>query len=113
MEAGHSLGRKVEGSRRKKLQEQQDKDKEVSDKLKEWRKSIPQNKPIVTDDVFLQHQGLPSLHHFPLALDNKERERIELAKEKGRHTYGNPNLIFIASKGRFVTMDQWYPTGGR
>ena len=113
VDAGHSIGRKVEGSRRKKLQEQQDKDKELADKLKEWRKSIPQNKPIVTDDVYLKHQGLPSLHHFPLYLDKKERERIELAKEKGRHTYANPNLVFIQSKGRFVTMDQWYPTGGQ
>ena len=110
VEEGHSMGRKVEEItklnvvKRKNLQEQQDKDKEVSYKLKEWRKSIPQNKPIVTDDVFLQHQGLPSLHHFPLFLAKEQRERIERAKEKGRHTYANPNLLFIKSKGRFVPM---------
>ena len=105
VEPGHRMDRKVEEiTKRKNLQEQQETDKEVADKLKEWRLSIPHEKPIVTDDVFLQHQGWHSLHHYPLFLTKEQRERIDQAKETGRHTYANPNLLFIKSKGRFVPM---------
>ena len=61
------------------------------------------NKRIVPDDEFLR---VTSIHHFPLFLDEKQKERIQLAKEKGRHTFGSPNLLFIQSKGRFVTMGE-------
>ena len=104
------MGRKVEEItklnvvKRKNLQEQQEMDKEVAYKLKEWRKSILHDKPIVTDDVFLQHQGWHSLHHYPLFLTKEQREQIDRAKETGRHIYDNPNLLFIKSKGRFVPM---------
>ena len=46
----------------KKVQEQQD-------KLKEWRKTIPEKKQIVTDDEFLfEVPGVHSQNYFPLWL---------------------------------------------
>ena len=92
--------RKLKREEKKRLEHIQAQYQEKEDKLKEWRHTIPENKRIVTDDVFL---GVTSIHHFPLFLDEKQKERIQLAKEKGRHTFGSPNLLFIQSKGRFVS----------
>ena len=92
--------RKLKREEKKRLEHIQAQYQEKEDKLKEWRQTIPENKRIVTDDVFL---GVPSIHHFPLFLDKEQKERIERAKEKGRHTFGSPNLLFIQSKGRFVS----------
>ena len=72
----------------KKVQEQQD-------KLKEWRKTIPEKKEDVTDDKFtFGVPGVRSENYFPLFLDKEQEARIEQAKENGRHKF--------ATKGRFV-----------
>ena len=125
VEEGNSTGRKVEEiemqKRRKKvkmeeerkrlqrLEEFHDQYDEHQAKLQEWSKTIPDNKPNVTDDKFrFEEPGVPSPNYFPLFLNKKREERIERAKEKGRHTIGSPHLLFIQSKGRFVshfTMD--------
>ena len=125
VEEGNSTRRKVEEiemqKRRKKskmeeerkrlqrLKEFHDQYDEHQAKLQEWSKTIPDNKPNVTDDKFrFEEPGVPSPNYFPLFLNKKREERIERAKEKGRHTIGSPHLLFIQSKGRFVshfTMD--------
>ena len=125
VEEGNSTGRKVEEiemqKRRKKskmeeerkrlqrLKEFHDQYDEHQAKLQEWSKTIPDNKPNVTDDKFrFEEPGVPSPNYFPLFLNKKQEARIERAKEKGRHTIGSPHLLFIQSKGRFVshfTMD--------
>ena len=64
-------------------------------KLQEWFKTIPENKQNVTDDKFLfEVPGVPSLNYFPLFLDKEQEERIQQAKENGRHKF--------TTKGRFV-----------
>ena len=64
-------------------------------KLQEWFKTIPDNKPNVTDEKFLfEVPGVPSPNYFPLFLDKEQEERIQQAKENGRHKF--------ATKGRFV-----------
>ena len=55
----------------------------------------PEKKQDVTDDKFLfEVPGVPSLNYFPLFLDKEQEERIQQAKENGRHKF--------ATKGRFV-----------
>ena len=125
VEEGNSTRRKVEEmemhQRRKKskmeeerkrlqgLKEFHEQYEEHQAKLQEWFKTIPDNKPNVTDDKFrFEEPGVPSPNYFPLFLNKKQEARIERAKEKGRHTIGSPHLLFIQSKGRFVshfTMD--------
>ena len=94
---------------KRRLQEIQEQYQEQEDKLEEWFNTLPEKKEIVTDDKFLfDVPGVRSPNYFPLFLNKKQEERIERAKEKGRHTIGSPHLLFIQSKGRFVshfTMD--------
>ena len=90
------LKREEEKRRLQKIQEQQD-------KLEEWKKTLPEKKQIVTDDKFLfEVPGVRSQNYFPLWLDKEQEENIERAKEKDRHTFESPNLLFIGTKGRFV-----------
>ena len=121
VEEGNSTRRKVEEiemqKRRKKskmeeerkrlqrLKEFHEQYEEHQAKLQEWFKTIPDNKPNVTDDKFrFEEPGVPSPNYFPLFLNKKQEARIERAKEKGRHTIGSPHLLFIQSKGRFVSV---------
>ena len=103
------LKREEERKRLQGLKEFHEQYEEHQAKLQEWFKTIPENKQNVTNDKFLfEVPGVRSQNYFPLFLDKKQEERIERAKEKGRHTFGSPNLLFIQSKGRFVsylTMD--------
>ena len=92
-----------ERKRLQRLKEFHDQYEEHQAKLQEWSKTIPDNKPNVTDDKFrFEEPGVPSPNYFPLFLNKKREERIERAKEKGRHMFGSHNLLFIGTKGRFV-----------
>ena len=111
VEDGNSTMRKVEEEkRRKKLEREEERQRKQEQfeeqwaKLKKWKQGIPEKKQDVTDDVFLYDgvSGLRSLHYFPLRMTKQQEENIQRAKEKGRHTFGSPNLLFIQSKGRFV-----------
>ena len=111
VEEGNSTGRKVEEiemqKRRKKLKMEEERKRlqglkefheqyeEHQAKLQEWFKTIPDNKPNVTDDKFrFKDPGVPSPNYFPLFLDKEQEERIQQAKENGHHKF--------ATKGRFV-----------
>ena len=88
---------------KRRLQEIQEQCQEQQAKLEEWFNTLPEKKQIVTDDKFLfEVPGVRSQNYFPLFLDKKREERIERAKEKGRHMFGSHNLLFIGTKGRFV-----------
>ena len=111
VEDGNSTMRKVEEEkRRKKLEREEERQRKQEQfeeqwaKLKKWKQGIPEKKPDVTDDVFMYDgfPGLPSLHYFPLRMTKEQEANVQMAKEKGRHTFGSPNLLFIQSKGRFV-----------
>ena len=101
--------RKLKREEKRRLEHIQEQYQEQEDKLEEWFNTLPENKEIVTDNKFLfDVPGVRSPNYFPLFLNKKQEERIERAKEKGRHTIGSPHLLFIQSKGRFVshfTMD--------
>jgi len=114
VEEGNSTMRKVEEIemqlRRKKLKREEERQRaqeqfqEQLAKLKKWKQGVPEKKQDVTDDVFMYGgvSGLRSLHYFPLSMTKQQEANVQMAKEKGRHTFGSPNLLFIQSKGRFV-----------
>ena len=63
----------------------------------------PEKKQDVTDDKFtFGVPGVRSQNYFPLWMTKQQEANVQMAKEKGRHTFGSPNLLFIQSKGRFV-----------
>ena len=93
------LKREAEKRRMQGLQEMQEQQEQQA-KLKAWKESIPEKKEDVTDDKIMP--GVRSLHYFPLSMTKQQEANVQMAKEKGRHTFGSPNLLFIQSKGRFV-----------
>ena len=113
VEEGNSTMRKVEEIemqlRRKKLKREEERKRaqeqfeEQLAKLKKWKQGIPEKKQDVTDDKFtFGVPGVRSQNYFPLWMTKQQEANVQMAKEKGRHTFGSPNLLFIQSKGRFV-----------
>ena len=98
-----TLKREEEKKRLQALQQMHQQYEEEQAKLEEWRKTIPEKKQDVMDDKFLfRVPGVRSQHYFPLWMTKQQEANVQRAKEKGRHTFGSPNLLFIQSKGRFV-----------
>ena len=110
---GNSTRRKVEEiemqKRRKKFEREEERQRKQEQfeeqlaKLRKWKQGIPEKKQDVTDDKFtFGVPGVRSQNYFPLWMTKQQEANVQMAKEKGRHTFGSPNLLFIQSKGRFV-----------
>ena len=113
VEEGNSTRRKVEEiemqKRRKKFEREEERQRKQEQfeeqlaKLRKWKQGIPEKKQDVTDDKFtFGVPGVRSQNYFPLWMTKQQEANVQMAKEKGRHTFGSPNLLFIQSKGRFV-----------